>query len=78
MLNICYYITIKKHKTKEQEENKMKFTIEKVANMIFITDNCGTVFKAWEENEFTEQKLKNAINRISKNYKTSCQFTKTF
>lgn len=46
----------------------MKFTVKKVANMIFITSDCGTIFKSWNECEFTERKLKNAMNRIRKNY----------
>lgn len=56
----------------------MRFTIEKVANMIFITSDCGIVFKAWEENDFTERKLKNAIDRITKKYKNPCEFIKLF
>ena len=56
----------------------MKFKIEKVANMIFITSDCDTIFNAWDEREFTERKLKNAMNRISKNLNGNAEFTRTF
>lgn len=57
----------------------MKFIIEKVANLVFITEkNSDTVFEAWDESEFTERKLKNAINRISKNYCGNVDFERTF
>lgn len=56
----------------------MKFIIEKVANMIFITSDCGTVFNAWDEYEFTERKLTNAMNRISKNLRGNVEFVRTF
>lgn len=56
----------------------MKFTIEKVANMIFIVSDCNTIFNAWDEREFTERKLKNAMNRISKNLNGNAEFKKTF
>ena len=56
----------------------MKFTVEKVANMIFITSDCGTIFNAWDEREFTERKLKNAMNRILKNLNGNAEFTRTF
>ena len=46
----------------------MKFIVEKVANMVFITSDCGTVFNAWDECEFTERKLGNAMRKIEKNY----------
>lgn len=45
----------------------MTFTIEKVANMIFVTSDCGVVFKAWHEAEFTERKLNNQIKKINDN-----------
>ena len=35
----------------------MKFKIEKVANMIFITADQDIIFKAWDITEFTEKKL---------------------
>lgn len=46
----------------------MKFTVERVANMIFITSECGVVFKSWMADEFTERKLKNAMNKIRRDY----------
>lgn len=54
------------------------FKIEKVANMIFVTSECGVVFKAWNEEEFTEKKLSNTMNRISKNYSGNVEFAKMF
>ena len=54
----------------------MKFTIEKVANMIFIVSDCNTIFNAWDEHDFTERKLKNAMNRISKNLNGNAEFTR--
>ena len=56
----------------------MTFTIEKVANMVFITSDCGVIFKAWEIGEFTERKLQNAIKKISGNTRTECTFIKMF
>lgn len=56
----------------------MKFKIEKVANMVYITTDCGVVFKAWEIGEFTERKLQNAIKKISGNCTSECEFIKMF
>lgn len=56
----------------------MKFKIEKVANMIFIVSDCGTIFQSWNERDFTERKLKNAMNRIAKNCTKLCSFERTF
>lgn len=56
----------------------MKFKIEKVANMVFITSDCDTIFKAWDVGEFTERKLKNAMNRIAKDYNGLVSFEKKF
>ncbi len=56
----------------------MKFVIEKVANIVFITSDCGTVFNAWDEHEFTERKLTNAMNRINKNLCGRAVFERTF
>lgn len=55
----------------------MKFTFEKVANMIFLT-NDGQVWKAWNVEEFTERKMKNAMNKISKEYNGTVEFEKKF
>lgn len=56
----------------------MTFKVEKVANMIFITEEGDIIFKAWNEREFTERKLKNAMNSIQKNYKNHVTFERTF
>lgn len=52
----------------------MKFTVEKVANMVFITSECGVIFKAWDEREVTEKKLNNAMKKISQNLNGDAQF----
>lgn len=52
---------------RDKEDKQMTFTIEKVANMIFITSDCGVIFKAWHEAEFTERKLNNQIKKINDN-----------
>lgn len=56
----------------------MNFVIKKVANMVFITSDCGVVFNAWDEHEFTERKLNNAINRINKNLCGRATFERRF
>ncbi|MCU7378101.1 hypothetical protein OBO34_07005 [Clostridiales Family XIII bacterium ASD5510] len=55
----------------------MTFNIEKVANMIYITSD-DIVYNSWEEDNFTERKLKNATNRILKNLNGNAVFNKTF
>lgn len=55
----------------------MKFTIEKKANLVFIVSDCGTIFKTWHEADFTERKLKNAINKIQKERCTTAIFVNT-
>lgn len=54
----------------------MKFEIKQVANLIFIVAEGDIVFKAWDESEFTERKLKNAIAKIQKCYpgEGRCEF----
>lgn len=45
----------------------MTFTIEKVSNMVF----AGTedhIWKAWDEDEFTERKMNNWIKKIQKDF----------
>ena len=55
------------------------YKIEKVSNMVFITEvESDTVFDAWDESEFTERKLKNAMKRLSKNHCGNVKFIKTF
>ena len=44
----------------------MKFTIEKVANMVMVVSECEVIFKAWNIEDFTERKLNNTIKRITK------------
>ena len=56
----------------------MKFIIEKVSNMVFITSDCGVVFNAWDEREVTERKITNAMNKILKNLNGNAEFTRTF
>lgn len=55
-----------------------KFKIEKIANMIMISDSIGTVYNSWGETNFTEGKLNNAIKRIEKCYKGNCEFIRMF
>lgn len=43
----------------------MKFTLEKVGNMVYLVGEGDIIFKAWMADEFTERKLTNAIKRIS-------------
>ena len=77
---MCYSIEKQRKETHLtiKEIRTMKFVIEKVANMVFITSDCGTVFNAWDEHEFTERKLTNAMNRILKNTNGNATFTRTF
>ena len=56
----------------------MKFVVEKVANMIFITSDCDIVFRAWDETEFTERKLNNAMKKLSNNYCGNVTFERKF
>lgn len=43
----------------------MKFTLEKVGNMVYLVGEGDIIFKAWMADEFTERKLNNALKRIS-------------
>lgn len=59
----------------------MTFTIEKVSNTIFIVADCGTIFKTWYADEFTERKLANAMKKITKDlsgYGQTATFIRTF
>lgn len=67
-----------KDKQKITEEIEMEFKIEKVSNMIFITGDCDVVFKEWDETEFTERKLKNAMNKLNKFYCGKATFIRMF
>jgi hypothetical protein len=46
----------------------MTFKIEKVSNLIMILDTSGTVWKTWDQTEFTSRKLKNYIKKIYRYY----------
>lgn len=56
----------------------MKFTVEKVANMVYVTSDCGTIFKAWMADEFTERKLSNLMKRINKDLNGNATFERKF
>lgn len=56
----------------------MEFTIKKVANMVFIVSDCGTIFKTWKDSEFTERKLNNVIKKISENCNGNVTFGRKF
>ena len=56
---------------------KVKFEFEKVANMVFLVKG-DQIWRAWEESEFTERKMKNAMKKIERNYQTEVEFIKTF
>lgn len=43
----------------------MTYKIEKVANMIFITDDTNQIWKAWNVEDFTERKLENAKKKLA-------------
>lgn len=47
----------------------MTYKIEKVANMIFITDDTNQIWKAWNVEDFTERKLKNAKKKLQSCFK---------
>lgn len=57
---------------------KVKFIIEKVSNMIFISSDSDVIFESWDESEFTERKLKNAMKRLSKNNLGNVEFVRAF
>lgn len=54
------------------------FTIEKISSMIFITDSSNGVWASWDESEFTERKLANAMKKIQRGYQYEVFFTRTF
>ena len=55
----------------------MNFKIEKVANMVFISCE-DVIFNAWNVEDFTERKLKNAMSKIQNNYNGTVEFTRVF
>lgn len=61
-----------------KKQTTMKFKIEKIANMIFITADEDVIFRAWNQCEFTERKLNNAIKKIQNNYCGNAVFERTF
>lgn len=54
------------------------FKVEKVANMVFVTDSTNQVWKAWHESEFTERKLNNAMKKIQSGFQCEVEFVRTF
>ena len=56
----------------------MEFTVEHISNMIFITDACGQVWKSWDDEEFTERKLANAMKKIQNCYNSKVNFVRAF
>lgn len=54
-----------------------EFIVEKVSNMIFISCE-GQVYKAWDEEEFTERKLANAEKKLRACHNYPVKFTRTF
>lgn len=55
----------------------MKFTIEKVSNMIMISSG-EVVYKAWDAAEVTDRKLQNAMKKIAGCYLEPVTFEKRF
>jgi len=55
----------------------MSYTFEKIGNMVFLSGSYGIIYKAWDESEFTEKKLQNAMKKI-KACDPNSKFTKTF
>lgn len=45
-----------------------KFTVEQGSTFVAIIMDSGDVYEMWENSDFTHRKLKNAMNRIQKNY----------
>jgi len=56
----------------------MTFIIKKTANIITVTSDCGTIFKSWFTDDFTERKLNNTIKKITKELNGDAQFIRTF
>ena len=53
--------------------NKMKFI--KISNMIYLTsEDEETCYQGWDESQFTERKMKNAMNRYKKCYLGNVEF----
>ena len=53
---------------------QVTFTFDHVGNMIFCTSDCGIVWYAWHEDEFTKRKQQNAIARIKAGYNDNVVF----
>lgn len=45
------------------------WTIKKVANLIFVTDETNQIWKSWNVEDFTERKLNNYIKKLRGYYK---------
>ena len=54
------------------------FKVEKIGNVIFITDVVDQVWKCWNVESFTERKLNNAMKKIQSGYKYEVEFIRTF
>lgn len=55
----------------------MKFKFEKVANMVFLSTE-DIIWKAWNEEDFTERKAKNAERKILKDTNGNAEFEYKF
>lgn len=44
----------------------MKLRFEKVGELVFLVSECGTLFRTWRADEFTERKKRNAMARVRK------------
>lgn len=56
----------------------IRFKVEKVGNMVFVSDEGNHVWKAWDEAEFTERKLTNAKKKIQSGFKNEIEFVRFF
>ena len=68
-----------KHNYPERKEeikkiNENTFFIEKLGNMIYITDTIDQVYECWDEDDFTQRKLSNAMKRMQKYRKYKINF----
>ena len=50
------------------------FTFERVANMVFLTSECGVIFNTWHVEDFTPRKRSNAIAKIKATYNGAVVF----
>ena len=52
----------------------MTFTIEKIANMVFITDETNQIWKSWMADEATEKKINNAVRKLQASFNNELTF----